>query len=124
MSGRTGIEIHVALSPGQRTVGRILSALHLEKLGAAVAKLTDAVISVDGVERVEPLYEAHFVEATPGVHHVEMSMRGKGGPAGLQKTMTGQVLNVDVEPGKVTVLLYTPRDGMGGSLEIVEKRNS
>ena len=123
MSEKTGIEIHVALSPGQRTVGKVLSALHLEKLGAAVAHLTNAVISVDGVARVEPLYEAHFIEAGPGKHHVEMSMQGKApGPAGMQKTMTGTAVDVEVESGKVTVLEYTPRDGMGATLQLVEKR--
>lgn len=120
---KTGIEIHVTLSPGQRTVGKVLSALHLEKLGAAVAKLSDAVISVDGQERVEPLYEAHFIEASPGKHHVEMSMRGKGpGPAGMQKSMTGQAVDVVVEADKVTVLEYTPKDGVGATLKVVETR--
>lgn len=123
MSGKTGIEIHVALSPGQRTVGKVLSALHLQKLGAAVAKLTNAVIVVDGVDRVEPLYEAHFIEAGPGKHHVEMSMQGKGpGPAGMQKMMTGTAMDVEVEAGKVTVLEYTPRDGAGATLAFVERR--
>ncbi len=121
--GKTGIEIQVALSPGQRTIGKVLSALHLEKLGSAVAKSVEAVISIDGAERVEPLYEAHFIEATPGTHHVEMSMRGKApGPTGLQKSMSGQARDVVVEAGRVTVLLYTPRDGVGATLDLVETR--
>ena len=36
-----------------------------------------AVIVVDGgAERVEPLYEAHFLETAPGDHKVEVSIRG------------------------------------------------
>ncbi len=123
MQTRTGIEIHVALTPGQRTVGKLLTALHLEALGKLVAGTLEAVILVDGVERVEPLYEAHFVEATPGPHTVEMWMRGKGPSSdALQKAFRGQSLEVVVEAGEVAVLLYSPRDGVGATLELVEQR--
>src|SRR5262245_59170642 len=123
--GKTGIEIQVGLSPGQRTVGKILTALHLQALGAAVAKMVKAQIVVDGVERTEPLYEAHFVEAAPGMHHVEMAMLGRGpGPVELQKLMVGKAMDVTVEPGRVTVLRYTPRDGIGATLELLETRSA
>lgn len=122
-SGKTGIEIQVGLTPGQKVIGKVLEKLHLEVLGRAVAAVSKAVITVDGVRRDEPLYEAHFVEAAPGTHHVEMFMQARG-PASdtIANLMHGRKLDVMVEDGKVTVLLYTPQDGTGATLELVGTR--
>ncbi|MCA9677895.1 MAG: hypothetical protein KC464_22920, partial [Myxococcales bacterium] len=121
-AGRTGIEIRVGLSPGQRTVGKVLSALHLERLGAWVARGSTAVIKVDGVERREPLYEAHFVATAPGVHEVEIFMVGPGpGVDAIQDAVRGRHATVRVEAGKVTVLRYAPRDGLGATLDVVDE---
>ena len=122
-NGRTGIEIQVALAPGQRTIGRLLTALHLETLAEGMGSAMQAVIAVDGVERAEPLYEAHFVEAAPGEHDVEMFIRGEG-PSGdaLQRAFRGQSQRVTVQPGRVAVLLYKPTDGLSASLDEQDDR--
>lgn len=120
---RTGIEIQVGLSAGQRTVGQVLSALHLESLGDALKSATTAVIRVDGQEIQEPLYEAHFVEAAPGPHTVEMWVKGAvGSPAFVQQAVFGRSTEVWVEHGEVTVLRYTPHEGLGAKLEILQSR--
>jgi hypothetical protein len=132
MSKQTGIEIQVALTPGQKTIGKVLHALHLDKIGAWVAKMEQAVIKVDGQRREEPLYEAHFIETSPGTHTVEMFMRGGRkdsiGEAlapitnALSEGVFGASMTVTVEPGTVTVLIYTPQDGGGAQLELVGTR--
>lgn len=127
--GKTGIEIQVCLSPGQRTVGKVLSALHLEKLGKWVGNTATAVITVDGDEIEEPLYGAHFIDVTPGKHDVKMHIKSRG-PTGIQKALysatadaRGTEMHVVVNPGKVTVLRYTPKDGAGATLEFVDERD-
>jgi hypothetical protein len=123
MTGKTGIEIQVGLSPGQRSIGKVLSALHLEKLGELVGKMMELVITLDGAERVEPLYEAHFIEAAVGEHALDLYLRGKGPSSeGLQRALRNQSRSVTVEPGMVTVLVYTPNDGIGSTLELVGTR--
>lgn len=121
--GKTGIEIQVGLTPGQKVIGKILETLHLEAVGELVAKIEKAVITVDGNRVEEPLYEAHFIEAAPGTHQVEMYMKPRG-PASdtLQKLIRGSKLETTVEAGKVTVLVYTPEDGGGATLQLVETR--
>jgi hypothetical protein len=117
---RTGIEIRVGLSAGQEAIGKVLTALHLEKLGEWVAGMAEAVIRVDGVERVEPLYQAHFIEAAPGVHTVQMYMRGKGPSSdSLSSAMRGTELAVSVPEGGVVVLRYAPHDGVGATLAVI-----
>lgn len=119
-TGKTGIEIQVALSTGQRTVGKLLQALHLEGLENMVADRMEALISIDGKQVVEPLYEGHFMEAAPGNHTVDFAVRHKaeGGEAPEQAYGTKHS-DVVVEPGRVTVLVYTPKDGDGSTLELM-----
>lgn len=115
----------MALSPGQRTIGKVLEALHLQKLGEWVARSSLAVLSLDGVEREEPLYEAHFLEAAPGVHHVEMFFKMKRMDSStVERAFRGTALDVRVEPGKVVQLLYTPQDGLGATLEVLGSRDA
>jgi hypothetical protein len=126
--GQCGIEIHVGLTSGQRTIGKVLSALHLQKLGEWIARLDVAVIVVDGQRREEPLYEAHFVEVGPGEHTVEMWLQGADRPiavgSGLSRSVWGKTITVEVEDASVTTLLYTPRDGGGATLEVTGTRRS
>jgi hypothetical protein len=122
-AGKTGIEIKVGLTPGQQVIGKVLHALHLDVIGELVAKIEKAVITVDGHRIEEPLYEAHFIEAAPGEHRVEMYMKPKGLLVeAIQQLVRGTKLTTTVEPGKVTVLLYTPEDGPGATLRLVETR--
>lgn len=122
-TGKTGIEIQVGLTPGQKVIGKVLHALHLEAIGKAVAQMEKAVITVDGERREEPLYEAHFVECAPGVHEVEMFMQGRGPSSDtISSSVRGASFTATVEPERVTVLLYAPRDGIGASLTLVETR--
>jgi hypothetical protein len=115
LAGKTGIAIHAGISSGSRTIGKLLSALHLDKLGAHYAKGQVMVIDVDGVERTEPFYEAHFVECVPGEHDVTVSTRNDAtigmqvrSPAAVQKAVTSKGLRVTVRPGEVVHLTYTP----------------
>lgn len=120
MSGKTGIEIKVGVTEGQHVVGKVLHALHLEKLVELVAKVSKAHITIDGKEPiVEPLYEAHFVELAPGPHHVEMYIQSTvPSPTPIAKLVYGAKLDAVVEAGKVTVLVYLPQDGVGASLKL------
>jgi len=123
MDGKTGIEIQVGRTSGQKVIGKVLHALHLDAVGKLVAQMEKAVIRIDGERREEPLYEAHFIEATPGPHAVEMFMQGRGLSSDtISATVYGASLTATVEAGKVTVLLYTPRDGVGADLVLVETR--
>lgn len=115
LAGKTGIAIHAGISSGSRTIGKLLSALHLDKLGAQYAKGQVMVIDVDGVERTEPFYEAHFVECAPGDHDVTVSTRNDvtigmqpRSPASVQKAVTSQAIRVTVRSGEVVHLTYTP----------------
>jgi hypothetical protein len=115
LAGKTGIAIHAGMSSGSRTIGKLLSALHLEKLGAHYAKGQLMLIDVDGVERTEPFYEAHFVECAPGDHDVTVSTRNETtigmqvrSPAVVQKAVTSKSLRVTVRAGEVVHLIYTP----------------
>jgi hypothetical protein len=127
--GKTGIEIQAGLSPGQRMIGKILHTLHLDGVTKAVAGNARLKIEIDGVEREEPLYEAHFVECAAGEHELKLSWYGNIGVASetLGSYFNEQKLRVTVEPGTVTELRYTPKDGAvrpghTTTLEIVGKR--
>lgn len=124
--GKTGIEIKVGLTGGQHMIGKVLHALHLEKLVELVAKVSTAHIKVDGREPIlEPLYEAHFIELAPGPHHVEMHIQsGVPSPTSVAKLVYGAKLDANVEAGKVTVLMYTPKDGVGASLKLEGTRDT
>lgn len=123
VDGQTGIEIQVGLTPGQKVIGKLLHAAHLDVIGEWVARGSTAVIEVDGQRTEEPFYEAHFVACAPGEHAVEMFMQGRG-PASdtVADKIYGTSLSTNVEDGRVTVLLYTPEDGMGATLTFVETR--
>lgn len=123
-TGKTGIEIHIGLPEGQKVVGRMLHALHLEKLIAFIGRNATAVIVLDGVERREPLYEAHFLEAAAVEHELSMHfLQGPlPGPEGVQKAFTSDSLRVTVEPATVTVVEFTPRDGFGAELKVLSTR--
>ena len=122
---KTGIEIQVGLTPGQKVIGKVLETLHLGAIGKLVAQMSKAVILVDGERRDEPLYEAHFIEAAPGPHRVEMFMQGRGPSSDtIASLVYGAKLDATVEAGKVTVLRYTPSDGAGASLELLEHRDA
>jgi hypothetical protein len=114
----------VGLTPGQKVIGKLLHATHLDVVGKAVAGMSKAVIDVDGERFEEPLYEAHFVPCAPGGHDVAMFMQGRG-PASdaASKSVYGATFTVSVQEGMVTVLLYTPRDGMGATLTLVGYRD-
>ena len=127
--GKTGIEIQSGVSAGQRTIGKILHALHLDGMTKAIADNARLKIKLDGVEREEPLYEAHFVECEPGEHELELSWYGRIGVASetLGSYFNEHTMRVAVEPGTVTQLRYTPKDGAmrpghTTTLEIVGKR--
>ena len=119
MSGKTGIEIQVALSPGRRTIGKLLAALHLEELEGMVADSMETVITLDGKQMIEPLYEGHFLEAEPGEHAVDMAVRHKAKEGeSPESTYGAQHSSVVVEAGRVTVLVYTPKKD-GSTLELM-----
>ncbi|GAA2804363.1 hypothetical protein GCM10010533_48350 [Mycolicibacterium pallens] len=123
MNGQTGIEIQVGLTPGQKVIGKLLHAAHLDVIGRAVAQGSTAVIEVDGRRTEEPFYEAHFIACEPGEHTVEMFMQGKGpGSDAIANKIYGANLSTTVEDGQVSVLLYTPKDGVGATLTFVETR--
>jgi hypothetical protein len=114
--GTEGIEIQAKLSAISRVVGRLMSAAHLDHLLKASAdsmKLT-MVITLDGVERREPLYEAHFVPCEPGVHQLTIAWEELGPTmgAGIRK-LSSRSVEITVEPGKVAVLEYMPGDQPG-----------
>jgi hypothetical protein len=124
LSGKTGIAIHAGMSQGTRPFGKILKALHLEQLGAHYARSSVMVISIDGVDRSEPFYEAHFVECAPGEHDVTVSVQqtasighGPAAPSSLQKAFTSKTLRVSVAPGQVVHMTYTP-GATGSALEL------
>lgn len=109
--GKTGIVIHAGVHrEGGRTVGKLLHALHLDKLlahwGASMAKNFQMLINVDGVERREPFYEAHFVECGAGEHTVSIQP--------WQPTVTpvqpifwaSKSMQVTVPAGQVVHLIY------------------
>jgi hypothetical protein len=115
--GRTGIAIHAGMATGTRTVGKLLKALHLESLGADSVKNHVMVIVVDGVERREPFYEAHFVECEPGLHEVTVAVLQEHAvlplssvpvPEKRQAAFTSRTVHVKVDAGEVAHLTYTP----------------
>lgn len=123
VDGQTGIDIQVGLTPGQKVIGKLLRATHLDVIGELVARGSTAVIEVDGRRIEEPLYEAHFIPCEPGRHSVEMFMQGRGpGSDALANKMFGASLETTVENGRASVLLYTPKDGIGATLAFVETR--
>lgn len=42
----------------------------------------------------------------------------------FERALRGTALDVRVEPGKITQLLYTPRDGVGATLEVLGTRDA
>ncbi len=112
-AGKTGIEIQAGMSPGQKNIGKLLHALHLDGVGKVLADNMKVEITLDGDSHEEPLYEAHFLECEPGEHELGLAMYGRIGVA--SKTM-GKIFNKNsiklvVEPGKVTQVRYAPKDG-------------
>lgn len=125
VTGQTGIEIQVGLTPGQKIIGKLLHAAHLDNVGEMAARGSTAVIEVDGQRTEEPFYEAHFVACEPGEHAVTMFMQGRGpGSDTVANRVYGASLATKVEDGHVTVLLYTPKDGWGATLSFVETRSA
>lgn len=122
---KTGIEIQVGITEGQRLVGKLIHALHLDKLTELIAKVSTAYITIDDGKPIEePLYEAHFIELPPGQHHVQMHIQSTiPSPTPIAKLVYGAKLDATVEAGKVTVLEYLPQDGVGASLKYLETRS-
>jgi hypothetical protein len=123
VNGPTGIEIQVGLTPGQKVIGKLLHAAYLDVIGRAVGQGSTAVIEVDGRRTEEPFYEAHFVACEPGEHTVDMFMQGRGPRSdAVASKIYGANLSTTVHDGQVTVLRYTPKDGVGAALTFVETR--
>jgi len=69
---KTGIEIHIGISEGQRIVGKLLHTLHLDKLTQLIAKVSKAHIKVDG--------GAPMIDSTPDSRSVpRVANRGRQG---------------------------------------------
>lgn len=110
--GKTGIVIHAGVDPNRgRTVGKLLHAMHLDKLlahlGASMAKDFLMVIKVDGVERREPFYEAHFVECGPGEHAVSTEPWQPTVTSVQPVFWASKTIQVTVPAGEVVHLVYT-----------------
>jgi hypothetical protein len=125
-TGKTGIEISPGLSGGQKVIGKLLHAVHLDVIGRAVGGATTMVITIDGETREEPFYEAHFVECPPGKHRLRLEWRMKGtgtnSPSAIEQ-------DVDVETGRITEVVYTMKNivaggGTAASLEVTGSRAS
>ena len=111
--GHTGIEIHALLSTLSKVVGKLLEKVHLEKLMTAAGDV-QMVIVLDGVERRESLYEAHFVPCDPGEHELKISWEPFGPTLGAAyRAASARTLKVTVEPGQVTIVEYMPGDQPG-----------
>jgi hypothetical protein len=110
--GATGIEIHALLSTISKIVGKLLEKVHLE--GILTAGDAQMVIVLDGVERREPLYEAHFVPCEPGDHELKISWEPFGPTLGAAyRVASARTLSVRVEPGQVAIVEYMPGDQPG-----------
>jgi hypothetical protein len=111
LAGKTGIVIHAGVHPGGGgTVGKLLHAVHLDKVlahwGASMAKDFLMVINVDGTERREPFYEAHFVECGPGEHDV--AVQPAQSTAVVQPVFwAAKKMKVTVAAGEIVHLTYT-----------------
>jgi hypothetical protein len=101
----TGIEIHAIESEITRSIRRTIGKLLSLKLEGT--KLGQLVISVDGEERRETLYEAHFVPCEPGDHELEVTWAYA---AGLTVGPSRRKLKVHVPEGHVAMVEYTPGD--------------
>jgi hypothetical protein len=115
--GKTGIVVHAGMATGTRIAGKLLAALHLDGFAAAKAKNAKMVITVDGVERREPFYEAHLVECAPGEHEVTVAVLHEHEvlpigqipvPDKRQIAFSSRTVRVTVATGEVTHLTYTP----------------
>jgi hypothetical protein len=110
---QTGIEIHALLTTASRVVGRLLQKIHLGALLQAAGDV-QMVITLDGVERKEPLYEAHFVACEPGEHELKIAWEPYGPTLGaVARKASARTLQVTVEPGQVAIVEYMPGDQLG-----------
>ena len=75
--------------------------------GASMAKDFLMVINVDGVERREPFYEAHFVECGPGEHGVAIHPSLPSGTPLQPVFWASKTIQVTVPAGEVVHLTYT-----------------
>jgi hypothetical protein len=125
-TGKTGIEISPGLSGGQKIIGKLLHAAHLDAIGRAVGGATTMIIDVDGDTREEPFYEAHFVECAPGTHRLRLEWRmkhtGTNAPSAIEQ-------DVEVQAGRITEVVYTMKNVLAGggtaaSLEVTGSRAS
>lgn len=102
--GATGIEIHAIQSEITRTFNKLLSkVVNID----GVPSLGLLVINLDGEERRESLYEAHFVPCPPGDHELELSWAYM---EGLRVLPSRRKLKVHVPVGHVAIVEYTPGD--------------
>jgi hypothetical protein len=109
--GQTGIEIHAIMTGATKLQGKLLKLVGFEGLNVAGLEM---VITVDGAEKREVLYEAHFVPCTPGEHNLAIAWAG-GPMTNFIKKMSTRSLSVQVPEGQVAIVEYTPGDQIGNS---------
>jgi hypothetical protein len=111
--GQSGIEIHVANTGTVEAIGRALHALHLDGLMKYSTEHTLAVLHVDGQEIRQKLFTKHFVPCEPGEHTVGFFYWSFGigtfATEEYQAMWNEATTKATVEPGKVTLLVYTLR---------------
>jgi hypothetical protein len=128
--GTTGIEIQCGLTEGQAKVGKLLHAMHLDWLMKWGASKNTMVIAIDGVEREEPLFQAHFVECAPGEHELRVAFYNNmksGTPLAAEvygegKRFWTESVRVVVEPGKVVQAVYQLHDASPPTLSVTGAR--
>ena len=103
-----GIEIHISNTGTVEAIFKALHAIHLDKF---LADRTQAVIHVDGREIRQSVYVKHFVPLAPGKHVVSFFFYSSVDTYGesWQEMMNEATCDLEVQPGKVTLLDYKLR---------------
>jgi hypothetical protein len=104
---RTGIELRARFGPTAEAFGKVLSALHLKKLGDAAADATHLLVSFDGVESEVVQPGPHFIPCAPGDHTLSVATKGFMPLASvIDPVLTRDTKKVIVTEGRVTFVRY------------------
>ncbi len=96
------IQVVVDFPSSTKAVGKVLHALHLDKMGKAALDAHTLHTEIDGVASEGKLMGPHLFPVEPGEHEVLVWTTGLR----ATQSLTQRSMRVLVEPGQTVVLRY------------------